>query len=135
MLHILFSVSIRFVCHFVMLLWFYISRQFCVFIIALNALLFHLEICYKRKPFLALKRLFPFGTRHLTPVQTLFEVFKNKGIAVTNISQHIYQFTSCSQKLICMHHSRDMSCKSSLIPQGSHLKRKNNYLQNYIQYL
>ena len=87
--HILFSVSIRFVCHFVMFLWFYISRQFCVFIIASNALLFHLEICNKRKPFLALKRLFAFGTRHLTSVQT-FEVFKNKGIAVINISQQIY---------------------------------------------
>ena len=61
---ILFSVSIRFVCHFVMFLWSYISRQFCVFIIASNTLLFHLEICYKKKPFPALKRLFPFGTRH-----------------------------------------------------------------------
>ena len=69
-MHILFSVSIRFVCHFVMFLWFYISRQFCVFIIASNALLFHLEICYKKKPFLALKRLFPFGIWHLTPAQT-----------------------------------------------------------------
>ena len=71
MLHILFSVSIRFACYFVMFLWFYISWQFCVFIIASNTLLFHLEICYKKKPFLALKRLFPFGTRHLTPVQTI----------------------------------------------------------------
>ena len=53
---------------FVIFLWFYISRQFCVFIIASNAL-FHLEICNKKKPFLALKRLFPFGTRHLTSVQ------------------------------------------------------------------
>ena len=72
-MHILFSVSIRFVCHFVVFLCFscfFISRQFCVFIIASNALLFHLEICYKKKPFLALKRLFPFGIRHLTPVQT-----------------------------------------------------------------
>ena len=73
MLHILFSVSIHFVCHFVMFLLFYISRQFCVFIIASKALLFHLEICYKKKPFLALKRLFSFGTRHLTSVQTCVE--------------------------------------------------------------
>ena len=87
---ILFSVSIRFVCHFVMFLWFYISRQFCVFIIASNALLFHLEICYKKKPLPALKRLFPFGTRHPTSVQALFEVFKNQGIAFANINQHIY---------------------------------------------
>ena len=41
-----------------------------VFIIASNALLFHMEIFYKQKPFLALKRLFPFGTQHLTLVQT-----------------------------------------------------------------
>ena len=72
-----------------MFLCFYISRQFCVFIIASNTLLFHAEICYKKKPFLALKRLFPFGTWHLTQVQT-FEVFKNQGMAVINISQHIY---------------------------------------------
>ena len=55
-----------------MFLWFYISRQFFVFIIASNALLFHLEIFNKKKPFLALKRKSPFGTRHLTSVQTLF---------------------------------------------------------------
>ena len=73
-----------------MFLWFYISQQFCVFIIASNALLFRFEICYKKKPFLALKRLFPFGTWHLTPVQTLFEVFKSQGIAVINMNQHIY---------------------------------------------
>ena len=55
-----------------------------------NALLFLLEICFKKKPFLALKGLFPFRTRHLTPAQTLFEVFKSQGITVINISQHIY---------------------------------------------
>ena len=28
-----------------------------------------LEICYKKKPSLELKGLFPFGNRHLTPLQ------------------------------------------------------------------
>ena len=114
-LHILLSVSIRSVCHFVMFLWFSISRQ----LLSQLQTRYYFTRKFKKKPFRALKRLFPFGTRHLTSVQTLFEVFKNQGIAVINISQHIYQLTSCSQKLIRMRHSRDMSRrKDSFIPKG-----------------
>ena len=73
----IFCFPLVFVClSFRQVLLFYISRQFCVFIIASSPLLFHLEICYKKKPFLALKRLFFFGTRHLTPVQTTFLTFR-----------------------------------------------------------
>ena len=65
--------------------------QFYVFIKASNALIFHLEICYKRKPFIALKRLFPFGIRHLTPAQTKQYTKVHIKAAVRKMSEYLME--------------------------------------------